>query len=110
MNDYLIPANTKRGKLILGLFYPIDLIIVLIGIIASVILLIILLVEQLWGALTGISPALFAAFLVLPVAYYHNVRQLITGMILYLFSRKRYTWKGWCFIDESSFESNEKSN
>ena len=101
--NYLIPANTKRGKLILGLFYPIDLIIVGISITVSLILLVILPIDQVWFAVAAITPGLVGAFLVLPVAYYHNVRQLVTEMFKYLASRKRYLWKGWCFLDESEF-------
>ena len=103
MNDYLIPANTKRGQLILGLFYPIDLMIVAIGVAISLLLLVVLPIEELKFALIAITPGLVCAFLVIPVAYYHNIRQLITEMILYLASRKRYMWKGWCFLDESEY-------
>ena len=39
MNNYLIPANSKSGQLILGLFRPIDIWILSIGIIISVFLL-----------------------------------------------------------------------
>ena len=31
-NPYLIPANTKKGELILGIFRPIDLVIFLVGV------------------------------------------------------------------------------
>ena len=99
--NYLIPANTKRGRLILGLFQPIDLIIVGIGVGMSLILLFVLPIDQVWFAVAAITPGLIGAFLVLPVAYYHNIRQLITEMFKYISSRKRYLWKGWCFLDES---------
>lgn len=103
MNDYLIPANTKRGQLILGLFQPIDLIILGIGLIITLILIVILPMEQVWFAVAAITPGLIAGFLVLPVAYYHNIRQLLTEMIKYIINRKRYIWKGWCFLDESQY-------
>ena len=110
-NNYLIPANTKRGQLILGLFLPIDLIILAIGIVTSLILLAILPIDNALIAVIAVSPVLTAAFLVLPVAYYHNIRQLIAGMIRYLINRKKYTWKGWCFFDESQYSEFEtKSN
>ena len=99
--NYLIPANTKRGKLILGLFQPIDLIILLVGVITSIILIAVLPIERVGFAVLGITPGLVAGFLVLPVAYYHNVRQLITEMFRYLNGRKKFIWKGWCFLDES---------
>ena len=37
-NKYLIPANTKRSMLIFGLFKPIDLIIFLVGVVATIFL------------------------------------------------------------------------
>lgn len=109
--NYLVPANTKRGQLILGLFQPIDLIILLVGIVTSIILMVILPIEIVWFAVLAITPGLIAGFLVLPVAYYHNVRQLITELIKYFKGRKRYIWKGWCFLDESNYaESKSKFN
>ncbi len=107
--NYLIPANTKRGQLILGLFQPIDLIIVLVGVFITIILIAILPMDQVQFAVLAISPALIAGFLVLPVAYYHNIRQLITEIFRYFSGRKRYVWKGWCFLDESNYESNKQS-
>ena len=38
-DQYLIPANTKRGKLILGWFRPFDLALVSTGILITMILL-----------------------------------------------------------------------
>ena len=99
--NYLVPANTKRGQLILGLFQPIDLIILAVGIVTTVILIAVLPMDKVLFAILGITPGLVAGFLVLPVAYYHNVRQLITEMFRYLNGRKRYIWKGWCFLNES---------
>ena len=103
MNNYLIPANTKRGRLILGLFYPIDLIILGIGVGVTLLLMVLLPIDQVWFAVAAISPGLIAGFLVLPVAYYHNIRQLLTEMIQYLMNRKKFVWKGWCFLDESQY-------
>ena len=109
--NYLVPANTKRGQLILGLFQPIDLIILGVGVISTLILIVILPMDVVWFAVLAITPGLVAGFLVLPVAYYHNIRQLLTEMIKYLNSRKRYMWKGWCFLDESEYtESKSKFN
>lgn len=109
--NYLVPANTKRGQLILGLFQPIDLIILGIGIITTLILIALLPMDKVWFAVLAMQPALIAGFLVLPVAYYHNVRQLLTEIAKYFKSRKRYIWKGWCFLDESKYtESKSKYN
>lgn len=101
--NYLIPANTKRGQLLLGLFKPIDLIIVGIGMVITLILIAILPIDQTTFAVIAVTPGLVAGFLVLPVAYYHNIRQLITEMIMFFINRRRFLWKGWCFLDESKF-------
>ena len=39
MNNYLIPANSKKSQLILSIFTPFDLILFLIGCFVTVILL-----------------------------------------------------------------------
>ncbi len=100
MGNYLIPANANRGRLIFGLFLPIDLIIFGTGVVISFLLLTILPVEELLYALIAIFPGGLAALLCVPVAYYHNVRQLITEVYKYLFVyRSKYEWKGWCLYD-----------
>ena len=86
--NYLIPANTKRGQLILGLFQPIDLIILGIGMTVTLILVAVLPIDQVAFAVIAVTPGIFSGFLVLPVAYYHNIRQLVTEMIKF-FSRRR---------------------
>ena len=106
--NYLIPANTKRGQLILGLFQPIDLIIVGAGLALTLLLIVILPIDDsVWFAVAAISPGLVAGFLALPVAHYHNVRQLLTEIIKYFKNRKRYLWKGWCFLDESQYSESK---
>lgn len=99
--NYLIPANTKKGQLILGLFYPIDLIIFGSGLFVTLILVMILPMEEIWVALLAITPGIITGLLVLPVANYHNVRQLIIEIYQYFTKRNRFVWKGWCFLDES---------
>ena len=109
MNDsYLIPANTKKSSLILGLFEPLDLIIFVTGILLTFLMIMILPVTQTEVIIVAIIPGLIGGFLVLPVAYYHNVRQLIIEIYKYFTRRSRYVWKGWCFFDESEQKSNAK--
>ena len=105
MNNYLIPANTKKGQLILRLFEPIDLIIFGSGLLTTLLLVMILPMDQTLVAVLAILPGVITGLLVLPVAYYHNVRQLIVEMFKYFTSRNRYVWKGWCILDESKDES-----
>lgn len=104
-DNYLIPANSKKGQLIFGLFYPIDLGIFLAGLFITFFLLAILNINNPLMAVLAILPGMTAGFLVLPVAYYHNIRQLIVEMVKYFTQRNRFVWKGWCFKDESSYES-----
>ena len=46
MNNFLIPANTKQGQLILGLFRPFDLILLASGIGISLVLLLVVPLTQ----------------------------------------------------------------
>lgn len=102
MNTYLIPANSKKSALILGLFKPADLIILSIGVVISFILLLTLPIEQMVYTIIALLPGLICVFLVFPLAYYHNVRKFISIFITYLTSRQKYVWKGWCYKDEIS--------
>lgn len=96
MNNFLIPANTKKSRLILGFFTPIDLVIFGTGCTVTLIMLMIFQNMDFRMALIVIMPALISGFLVIPVPYYHNILQLLTNIILYFINRKRYYWKGWC--------------
>lgn len=100
-NSYLIPANSKKGQLILGLFKPIDLIIFGSGLSVTLLLVMFLPMNITWVAILSIIPGIVCALLVAPVAYYHNVRQLIVEIYLYFTKRNKFVWKGWCFLDES---------
>ena len=103
--NYLIPANTKKGQLILGLFQPIDLIIFGTGLFVTLLLVMILPIQTTWVAVLAISPGIVTGLLVLPIANYHNVRQLLIEIYNYFTKRSRFVWKGWCFLDESERES-----
>ena len=102
MNTYLIPANSKKSALILGLFKPVDLIILSIGVVISFILLLTLPIEQMVYTIIALLPGLICVFLVFPLAYYHNVRKFISIFVTYLTSRQKYVWKGWCYKNEIS--------
>ena len=98
-NNYLIPANANRGKLILGFFRGIDLAIFGTGV--GITFLLILIFQgalSSWTVAIGVlSPGLIAAFLVLPVPHQHNMLVLLTEIYLYFFvNRQKYYWKGWC--------------
>lgn len=99
MNRYLIPANTKRGKLIFGLFREIDLIIFVTGVVITFILMLSLPMENTTLALIAIAPALVCSTLVAPVPYYHNVMTVIIETYQFLTDRQKFIWRGWCFTN-----------
>jgi hypothetical protein len=95
--NYLIPANTKRGQLILGLFRPFDLWLFGGGILVTLILLAFLPLTNTWVTILILCPALITGFLVMPVPYYHNMLNIIVELYEYLTERQTYRWKGWCY-------------
>ena len=99
MNNYLIPANTKKSKLIFGFFTVLDLIVFGVGCTITLILLFIFQSMNFQTALVVLLPAVISGFLVISVPNYHNVMQLLTNIFLFLMNRKRYYWKGWCMKD-----------
>ena len=96
MGNYLIPANSKKSMLILGVFNYIDLIIFAIGVTVTLALLFIIRSSNIWLMCLVISPALISAFLVMPVPYYHNILTLLTNILLFITRPRRYRWRGWC--------------
>lgn len=97
MNNYLIPANTKNGKLILGLFTPFDLILLCSGLLISLVLLAFMPLTDVWLTILILTPGLVCAFLVLPVPYYHNMLTIIIELYEFLTNRQTYRWRGWCY-------------
>ena len=106
MNQFLIPANTKRGKLIINIFRPIDLAIFGTGVTITFVLLIILTnmhVEG-WIVLLAVIPGLIATGLVVPIPNYHNVMVAIGEVINFYSNNRNYKWRGWCAVYESELE------
>jgi len=96
MNNFLIPANSKKSMLIFGLFTKYDLILFLAGIGLSLLLLVILPIEEITFAIIAILPALVCGFLVLPVPNYYNMRTLIASAVSFFTEQRKFKWKGWC--------------
>ena len=96
MNNYLIPANSKKSQLILGFFTPLDL--GLFGTGCGLTLLLLMLVRNasVVEMIIILLPALVTGFLVTPVLYYHNVLQFIINVVSFIFNARRYYWRGWC--------------
>ncbi len=97
--NYLIPANTKKSLLKFGVFNTFDLILFGSGIAVSLLLLLILPVEQLSFAIIAILPGLVTGFLVFPIPYYHNVLTVIINFFTFFTTRQQFVWKGWCVTD-----------
>lgn len=101
-NNYLIPANSKKSQLILGYFTTTDLILFGFGCGLTILLLMLVQGANAGQMLLMLLPAVVTGFLVTPVMHYHNVLQFITNVVTFVFSPRRYYWKGWCCKDESS--------
>ncbi len=97
MHNYLIPANTKKGKLIMGLFKPFDLILFGTGILITFTFLAIMPLSSTFVTILILSPAVVTGFLVFPLPYYHNVLNILIEMYEFLTNTQTYVWKGWCF-------------
>lgn len=101
-NSYLIPANAKKSMLIFGLFTPMDLIIFCSGVGITLILLLVLPVEQLAVTAIALAPALITGFLVFPIPNYHNSLRFFISLFTFLNTRQKFIWKGWCCKDGES--------
>ncbi|HOZ53736.1 MAG TPA: hypothetical protein PKY25_00120 [Bacilli bacterium] len=100
--EYLIPANAKRGMLIFNVFRTIDLIIAGVGTGITIIAFLIVQPNTLWSAVLVLAPVAIAAFLVTPFAHYHNVLCVLINIYEFLTTQQKYKWKGWCSKDEYS--------
>jgi len=100
-NQYLIPANTKNGQLIFGMFTPPDLILFGCGVATSLILLLILGADETLNAIISLIPGLICGFLVMPIPNYRNVITFIRSMIEFYDGQRIYHWRGWCFYEQT---------
>ena len=98
--DYLIPANTKRGQLILSVFRPVDLIIFGSGVMLTVLLLALFPLSSTLTTVLIVLPGAICGFLVIPIPNYHNMLVVLIGIYKFFTTQRTYKWKGWCFKDE----------
>jgi hypothetical protein len=98
--NFLIPANSKKSMLILGVFDLFDLILFATGVSISILALFLLQPSSLLWAIVDITPGLVCGFLVMPIPNYRNTRVLLTEMYNFFTSRQKFIWKGWCIRDE----------
>ena len=108
-NQFLIPANTKRGKLILNIFRHLG--IFLTGVIITFALLLLLSSLQVsgWWNILAVFPGLICVGLVVPIPNYHNVMVCIGEIINFYSNNRNYKWRGWCAVYESEREQSTKS-
>lgn len=108
---YLIPANTKKGQLILGMFRPFDLILFGTGVLMTIIFMAILPLTSTVVTIIVMLPALVTGFLVVPIPYYHNILNVILELIEFFTNQRNYKWKGWCIrIGEGKRKSKKQVN
>ena len=105
MNQFLIPANSKKSMLIFGLFRPFDLILFGSGVGITLLLMMIMPTGNYVIAILTCLPAIVTGFLVFPVPNYHNVLTLIITVWNFFTTRQRFIWKGWCVKDEFKEDS-----
>ena len=100
MNGYLVPANSKKGTLILNMFRPFDLILFGIGAFITLLMFMIINTENTVIVLLSCVPMGVTALLVVPIPNYHNVLCAIQSIFNFFFERRNYVWKGWCFYEK----------
>lgn len=97
---FLIPANSKNGKLIFSVFTKFDLILVSSGLAVSIISILIFAPGTLQGLMFCLIPGLVCSALVVPIPNYHNVFTVFKDVIEFFYQRRNYKWEGWCSKDE----------
>lgn len=96
MNNYLIPANSKKSQLILNTFRLSDLILLLVGAAVSLLLLLIIPGETILILAIKMMPVGICLLLVMPIPHYHNVLVFLREVYIYYSSQRNYHWRGWC--------------
>ena len=97
MNGSLVPANTKKSTLILGMFRLVpDVVIATSGTIVTILLLAILSNVGVTAMIISLIPMLICVVLVLPIPQYHNTLCAIQSILGFYQGRRKYIWRGWC--------------
>ena len=99
MDNYLIPANSKKSLFYFELFNKFDLLLFGSGIGLTLLLLVILPVDKLLWAIVALSPGVVTGVLVIPIPNYHNIRTIIKLAYEFYTTRQKFVWKGWCLMD-----------
>lgn len=100
MNGYLVPANSKKGTLILNIFRPIDLIMFVVGAGVSLLLLMMMPSDNTVAIIISCLPVAVTGLLVVPIPNYHNVLCAMQSIFRFFTERRNYYWRGWCFYEK----------
>ena len=100
MNGYLIPANSKKGTLILNMFRPFDLILFGVGAFITLFMFMVIDGDNTVMVLLSCIPVGVTGLLVVPIPNYHNVLCAIQSIFKFFLERRNYIWKGWCFYEK----------
>jgi len=101
MNGSLVPANTKRSTLILGMYRPLpDLAILVSGTIITIVLLLIFNNAGSLIMVLSCIPMILGAFLTMPLPNYHNVLCALQSILNFYQGRRNFIWRGWCMKNE----------
>ncbi|NLC48133.1 MAG: hypothetical protein GX758_02065 [Tenericutes bacterium] len=109
MNNYLIPANSKKSLLIFNMFRGIDLLIAGVGCVTTLLLMFLVSDQGLSGIIIKLAPAGVCLFLVMPLPYYHNILVFLTEIFLFYNNPTKYIWRGWCasYVGNDDAEKDE---
>ena len=105
---YLIPANSKRGKLIFNIFNMFDIILFATGVTISFLLGIVVPMDNMFIAFLVLLPGGTSALLVTPIPNYHNVMTFLGEMIKFYRETRVYYWKGWSLRDGKKEKRKQK--
>ncbi len=108
MDNYLIPANAKRGTLIFNMFRPIDIIMFGVGAGLSLLLLMMVQSDNTIVILLSCLPVGITGLLVVPIPNYHNVLCALQSILRFYNERRNYVWKGWCFYEQLRESNKDK--
>lgn len=101
MNGSLVPANTKKATLILGIYRLVpDVVILVVGTIITVALLMAFNNAGTLVLILACLPMLIAVLLTAPLPNYHNVLCVLQSMLNFYNGRRKYIWRGWCVKNE----------
>ena len=96
MNNYLIPANSKRSMLIFGIFRPIDLGIFITGGVLTFIMIFVNNPQDLTDVFIDLIPLLVGSIMITPVPNQMNIWSFTVNVYSFLIHQRNFRWRGWC--------------